>query len=653
MRFRFALLALSTTACVAPAPFLDNAPCPCDESAGFVCCPSTNTCRAADVCPAEPATTVIIEDITPNSAGVGERPEVTITGAGFEEGSLVFVGREPCASIVVEPPRTIRCVVPAGRPRVSRVDVRLVVPSGSEATAAGAFRYELPAFSDMTSSAGLHRSVGGSPALVDWDDDGRLDLFFTAGTHENPTVFLNRGVFSFEPLALDRWEQSGFAVAADFTNDGRDDVMVSGNVDAFAGLYLAGSTSALTRRFHPPHFGPPHGMSPIDLDEDGDLDLFTTRIEPRSSGQWPMPFFYAENLGDTRFREDASRVPDVAEGEPTYPKAEASAVGDFDLDGDPDVLACGWYFALLINDRGRLVEGTTARGIEAVTHIDYKLGCDDVSWVDFDGDGDLDIAYVWNSDYQDISRPGVASGIVIYENRLDEGTAEFVRVADLADDFSQFECADAVSPVEHASLQLGGNVVHWFDLENDGDLDVFLPFPSPQCAGSPAVYVNHHAEGHAAFTFEPVPVEGLFASSGGAAAGDLDGDGDLDLVLQGWGNGGGDRAVLRNNRIENADEGAARLLRVRARTNGRDAVGTTIELDLDGGPGGVPDFALGSGRAMVRTLGPTGRGSGEPVAHFGLGAHDGPVWVRVHFARDRAATVMVEPGVETITIEDE
>jgi hypothetical protein len=155
-----------------------------------------------------------------------------------------------------------------------------------------------------------------SPDAEDVDGDGRLDLLVTNFNHQGTFLYRNNGGMTFS----DRGGPAGLATAT----------------------Y---KTSAFGARF-------------LDYDGDGDMDLFVAAGHPFApvSRVWPEvryadPPFLFENDGTGRFanvaaaRGEALRVAHVGRG---------VATGDYDNDGDPDVLllCVGEPPRLLRNDGG-------------------------------------------------------------------------------------------------------------------------------------------------------------------------------------------------------------------------------------------------------------------------------------------------------------
>jgi FG-GAP-like repeat len=123
-----------------------------------------------------------------------------------------------------------------------------------------------------------------------------------------------------------------------------------------------------------------------------------------------------------------------------------------------------------------------------------------LAWADYDGDGD-----------QDLFAAG-ADGNGLRQSRLlrNDGATTFVAV-----------------PIPVPAL--GDAAAAWSDIDGDGDLDLVA-------SGSVATRVAHLAwyrnDGGGTFTVQALPAGGL--QEGTVSVGDLDGDGDTDLLLTGW-----------------------------------------------------------------------------------------------------------------------
>ena len=228
-------------------------------------------------------------------------------------------------------------------------------------------------FEDVTKAAGVYdpASKALGAALIDHDADGRLDLFVANDTQPN-RLYRNRGNGTFTDVAVTAgvaFNEAGVARAgmgtdaADYDESGRASLVIGNFSNEMMALYTnegnglfideapasaIGRNSLLTLTFACFFF---------DYDLDGLLDIFAAnghvsddigRVQPRVAyAQLPHLF---RNLGARRFEEvtarsgAALRRPMVARG---------AAYGDYDGDGDPDLLITtnNGPAALLRNDR--------------------------------------------------------------------------------------------------------------------------------------------------------------------------------------------------------------------------------------------------------------------------------------------------------------
>jgi hypothetical protein len=126
-----------------------------------------------------------------------------------------------------------------------------------------------------------------------------------------------------------------------------------------------------------------NGPSVIDYDNDGRLDLFVAGYGRN---------FLFHNEGGGRFKEVAEAM-GVAGGD----KATPSAWGDYDNDGRPDLYVSS-YVDRPVNERDFLYHHEDGRFVNAMPAVIAGHGATHgVQWVDFDGDGALDLALANNN----------------------------------------------------------------------------------------------------------------------------------------------------------------------------------------------------------------------------------------------------------------
>ncbi|HMB70948.1 MAG TPA: FG-GAP-like repeat-containing protein [bacterium] len=324
-------------------------------------------------------------------------------------------------------------------------------------------------------------TLGGTPgvAWIDFDVDGDLDLHFTTLIGSASRLLRNNGDGSFSHLtgsALATLSNDRQPVWADYDNDGDPDCFVSSaDVNHLfrndgAGAFRDVTTPAL-------QVTTGGGAAWSDYDRDGDVDLYV-------GGDLNNP--------NSLFRNDAGVMTDV-----TVPPLNVAGAtqcvtwGDYDNDGDPDLYVAvnGGANRLFRNDGAGFADVSS-------TPVDDRGGSHSVSFVDYDNDGWLDL-YIVN-----ISSPNK-----LLHNRGD-GTF---------DDVSTF-------PVNGLGLN---SASAWGDYDNDGYPDVYFDraFSANTLAHNDLIYGELH--------FTDVTSGPLvhFPLGGGAAWGDYDGDGDLDLVL--------------------------------------------------------------------------------------------------------------------------
>jgi enediyne biosynthesis protein E4 len=405
---------------------------------------------------------------------------------------------------------------------------------------------------------------GGASRSVNWIDvnnDGYLDLFVSNGLEggEDNFLYVNNGPdsnFTFRkitnsPLVLDGLPSDGSSWG-DVDNDGDLDAVVvawydsSNNFyvnDGGGGFLLAGSSPIVTDR------GRSETCAWGDYDNDGYIDLYVT-----NSGGDLHNFLYHNN-GDGTF----TRIISGSLVQDQY-KSRGCTWVDYDNDGDLDMFVVNESNQANDLYRNELKETGTATFTrittgDLVTTISSSWSA---SWGDYDNDGDFDVFIA--TGYP------LAANDMLYTNNGD-GTFTRVLTGPLVSDGARSACAT------------------WGDVDNDGDLDLFVTTAYSATPTRNFLYMNRFIETGSA-TFEQVTtgdIVGDFSSSYGTAWGDYDQDGDLDLFVATTLNEASNNLLYRN---DNANGNHWIELRCVGNPSNRSGIGAKIwiKASVNGSP---------------------------------------------------------------------
>jgi hypothetical protein len=458
-------------------------------------------------------------------------------------------------------------------------------------------------------------TTGSGAAFVDFNNDGRLDLFLVSGEGGTNRMYRNDGLAGFTDvtgamgLRSSGWGQG--VCAGDFDNDGYIDLFVTywgqnalyrnreakrfENVTKEAGL-LQSRTRYNT------------GCAFVDYDKDGHLDLFVANYLQFDFETAPLPganpfcwyrglavncgprglpfetnLLYRNN-GDGSFT-DVSEQSGITSARQSYCLGVVTA--DFDGDQWPDIyVACDQTPSLLFVNRGdgRFREEALLRGV-ALDENGKALSGMGAAVADYNGDGWLDIFRTNFSDERE----------TLYRNRGGE-----------------FDEATVGAGLAHNTRFVGWGCA-FFDFDNDGWKDLALVnghvFPEVDRLNIDIRYrerpILYRNAGNGRFDdISEKSGPGLLErrSSRGLAIGDIDNDGSIELLIN---NQNEPPSLLRNARTP---PGNWIILDLRGSRSNRSAIGAKVRLTASGHTQ-VDEVRSGSGYLSQNDL----------RLHFGLG----------------------------------
>jgi enediyne biosynthesis protein E4 len=444
-----------------------------------------------------------------------------------------------------------------------------------------------------TAAKYLLETMGGGVAIFDYDNDGRMDLFFTNGAQlrdpmaktampdKHDARFWNR-LYHQKPDGTfeDVTERAGLkgegfslgVAAADYDNDGFVDLYVTGYGENH--LYHNngdGTFTDVTKKAGVAGGGWSTSAGWIDYDRDGRLDLFVARYldwdfekgsilcsDARGTRAYCHPdnFKGATNIlfhqkPDGTF-EDVSAAAGIAD---PSGKALGVAFADFDNDGYPDIfVANDSVRQSLYHNKGNGtfedIAVTAGAGYDEDGKTYAGMGVDAA---DYDNDGYPDVVLTTLS-YQTYP---------LYRNNGD----------------LSFNYMTKASSVGQITLPNSGWGVRFIDADNDGWRDIFV-------AQSHVLDTIELSTGYLKYKQTPLLMRNtgkgfvnVSATAGppfqipivarGAAFGDLNNDGQIDVVM---GVLNGAPVVLRNGGTKNHWLG----IRLRGLKSNRDGIGARI-----------------------------------------------------------------------------
>ena len=539
----------------------------------------------------------------------------------------------------------------------------------AESTGAGAVPGN---FVDVTQQLGVHfkqeasptsrkyllETMGSGVALFDYDNDGRLDIFFANGARiDDPTpkgtipkkdgpkywnrLFHQKADGTFEDVT----ERAGVAgtgystgvAVGDYDNDGYDDLFVAGYghsalyhnngdgtfTDVTASAGVAGSGWATSAAW-------------VDYDNDGRLDLVVARYM-----EWDFDDIYCghreegfrsychpdlfkpasvllyHNDGNGKFTEVASKA---GMGKPG--KGLGLAIADYDHDGRMDILLANDSIPeFLFHNKGN----------GAFEEVGVASG------VGLDGGGGTFAGM--GVDFEDYNNDGWPD--LVITNLANQKYALYTNAGDGTFDYSTLTSGLGAISLLHSAWG-----VRFMDFDNDGWKDLFvvqshvmdtiqINEPHLRYRESPLLLWNDRGKRFVNVSAESGEVFQQKWAARGMAVGDIDNDGKLDVVVT---ENDGPAWILRN---ETPTHNHWITLKLEGIKSNRDGIGARIKITT----------GAGDQYATVTTAG-SYQSSSDKRAHFGLGAANMVIQAEIRWPSGVTQVLKNVPADQILTVRE-
>jgi hypothetical protein len=499
---------------------------------------------------------------------------------------------------------------------------------------------------------------GAGVGIGDINNDGLVDIYF-CGNQESNRLYLNKGNFKFEDIT----DQAGVACEnvwstgvsmADINGDGFLDIFVtkSGSPDGenrHNELFINNGDLSFTEKsedFGLDDIGLSNHAAFFDFDKDGDLDcyLLNNSFDSFSAAQLKKDLRKIRDPSGANklYRNEGDHFTDISEESGIYGSAIGFGlgvtIGDVNRDGWQDIYISNDFFErdyLYLNNQ----DGTFSEVLEAqINEISLGSMGADIADINNDAYPEIFVTEMLPKKESRLKTKAMFESLERYLLNVEMGYHhQFARnVLQLNNQDNTFSEIGRLAGVEATDWSWSASI---WDMDNDGWKDIFVAngifkdlldqdyiglYTNPNIVRSmireddnailklidaiPSEKISNYAfKNNHDLTFEDqAQIWGLgeISHSNGSAFGDLDNDGDLDLVVN---NVNMPSFVYKNN---STDEDKNHFVQFKLKGIGKnlDAIGAQV-------------FLKSGDKSFYQELIPT-RGfmsSVDPIIHFGLG----------------------------------